>query len=213
MPTRLKQQAVGEQIRRLRLEGAMTLRKLAKRTGFSPSFLSQLENGLVSPSISSMEKIAEALGTTFVDFFAAASEADGGLVVRASDRQALSSGWSNAAVEAVSPAASAARLEAMLITLRPKGRSGKHPYAHTREELAFVLSGTVTLTLGPEDNRLEAGDAACILPGELRLWRNDGGSPARILIVTSPLGASGVRRIRPRMVAGRAQPRKERRPR
>ena len=125
----------------------MTLRKLAKRTGFSPSFLSQLENGQVSPSISSMEKIAEALGTTFVDFFAAASEADGGLVVRASDRQALSSGWSNAAVEAVSPAASAARLEAMLVTLRPKGRSGKHPYAHTREELAFVLSGTVTLGL------------------------------------------------------------------
>jgi transcriptional regulator with XRE-family HTH domain len=194
MPTHLKQQAVGEQVKRLRLQGGSSLRTLARQTGFSASFISQLENGRVSPSISSMEKIAAALGVSLVEFFAAASGADGGLVVRTADRHALNSGWSNAKVEAVSPLASAARLEVISITLGPRGRSGRHPYAHAREEFTFVLNGKVTLTLGPEEHSLRAGDAACILPGELRLWRNDGRTPAQVLIVTSPIVSPSARR-------------------
>jgi quercetin dioxygenase-like cupin family protein len=185
MPTRLKQQAVGEQVRLLRTRRGLSLRGLAAQTGFSPSFISQLENGQVSPSISSMEKIASTLGVSLVDFFAAASEADGGLVVRSSERHAITSGWSKAAVEAVSPLAAPVRLEVISITLEPGGRSGKHPYAHPREEFAFVLRGRVRLTLGPEEHELHAGDAASILPGELRLWRNDSRSSAQVLIVTS----------------------------
>jgi quercetin dioxygenase-like cupin family protein len=48
-----------------------------------------------------------------------------------------------------------------------------------------VLKGRVVLTLGPEEHRLRAGDAASILPGELRLWRNDSASPARVVVVAA----------------------------
>jgi transcriptional regulator with XRE-family HTH domain len=40
----------------------MSLRGLAEKTNFSPSFISQVENGQAPPSISSMERIALALG-------------------------------------------------------------------------------------------------------------------------------------------------------
>jgi quercetin dioxygenase-like cupin family protein len=70
-----------------------------------------------------------------------------------------------------------------LITLEPGGRSGKHPTAHPREEFAFVLRGSVELTLGPDTYRLEEGDAATLLRGELRRWTNVGNQDARILIV------------------------------
>ncbi len=186
----LKQQAVGEHVRRLRVHAGMSLRTLAKQAGFSPSFMSQVENGQVSPSISSMEKIATAVGVTLGDFFAAATGGEGGLIVRVADRQALSSGWSNAEIEALSVPGPVARLEAILITLRPGGRSGKHPYAHPCEEFAFVLQGEVMLTLGPEEHRLRRGDAAKILPGELRLWRNEARTPARVMIIASPVGRS-----------------------
>ncbi len=69
----LKQRVVGEHVRRLRTDGGLSLRALAGQTGFSPSFISQLENGQVSPSISSMERIAEALGVTLGEFFVAAA--------------------------------------------------------------------------------------------------------------------------------------------
>jgi len=48
-------------VRRLRGDLGMSLRELARSTGLSPSFLSQVENGLVSPSARSMERIAESL--------------------------------------------------------------------------------------------------------------------------------------------------------
>jgi quercetin dioxygenase-like cupin family protein len=166
----------------------LSVRTLAKLSGFSPSFMSQLENGQVSPSISSMEKIATCVGVSLGDFFEGVTGGEGGRIVRVADRQGLSSGWSNAKVEALNVPGPLARLEVMLITLRRGGRSGKHPYAHSREEFAYVLQGDVILTLGPEDHRLRQGDAATILPGELRLWRNETSAPAKVMVVTSPIG-------------------------
>jgi transcriptional regulator with XRE-family HTH domain len=181
----LKQRVVGEHVRRLRTKAGLSLRALAGDTGFSPSFISQLENGQVSPSISSMEKIAEALGVTLGEFFAAAAGGEGGLVLRARDRQGLTSSWSRAEVEGLNTKHSSARLEPTLITLKVGGRSGKHPYGLPREEFAFVLEGTVALTLGPERHVLRKGDAVTILPGELRMWENTSRRPVRILTVSS----------------------------
>lgn len=187
----LKQEAVGAQIRLLRLAAHMSLRSLAARTDFSPSFISQVENGLVSPSIHSMQKIAEALGVTLSEFFAAAAAGEGGTVVRVTQRQTLASEWSHATVEALAPMDGRHPLDAMLITLEPGGRSGKHPYPRSRGEFCLVLDGKVSLTLGPEDHWLEAGDAVSILPRELRLWVNETRRPARILIVTERGQAAG----------------------
>lgn len=184
----LKQQVVGQHVHRLRVEAGMSLRMLASQTAFSPSFISQLENGQVSPSIGSMERIAAALGVTLGQFFAATGGGEGGLVVRAVDRTALSSGWSRAEVEALSVARPTARLEATLVTLRAGGRSGRHPYPDAREEFALVMQGEVVLTLGPEEHRLRRGDAATILPGELRLWRNEKRAAARFMIIATPAG-------------------------
>lgn len=109
---------------------------------------------LVSPSLHSMEKVAGALGTTLGAFFAAVAEGGGGLVVRARERKALDSSWSRAQIEALLPAAAERRQEPMLVTLRPRGRSGKHPVAHPTEEFAFVLEGRLTLRLGPGEHLL-----------------------------------------------------------
>jgi len=180
---RLKQEAVGELVRRLREQRGLTLRALGGATGFSPSFLSQLENGLVSPSISSMERIANTLGVTLGEFFASLGSSEGGLVVRAAARAQLPSGWSHATLEALSPMQRGRLVEPLLVTLEPGGRSSKHPTAKAREEFAFVMEGDLALTLGPDTFRLAAGDSVTILRGELRRWRNEGSRPARILVV------------------------------
>ena len=181
----LKQEAVGAHIRQLRLASHISLRTLAARTEFSPSFISQVENGLVSPSINSMQKIAEALGVTLGEFFAAAAHGKGGAIVRADKRETLSSSWSHARVESLAPMEAGHPLEAILITLELGGRSGKHPYPRPYGEFAFVLEGEVSLTLGPEIHLMEPGDAATILPRELRLWVNEGTSTARIVVVSA----------------------------
>ena len=60
---------LGGRIKELRLQRGLTLKDLAERTGFSPALLSQVENNLVSPSISTLWNFAEALGVKIGYFF------------------------------------------------------------------------------------------------------------------------------------------------
>jgi transcriptional regulator with XRE-family HTH domain len=175
---------LGPAVRRLRESQQLSLRTLAERTGFSASFLSQVENGQASPSISSMERIATALGVSLGEFF---QNAERSLlpVVRADNRMVLHSGWSNARLEALGPGGTGGRLEPVLVTLQPGGSSGTRSYASGREEFALVLEGTVTLTLNDSEQELASGDAVTIRAGALRRWRNAGSAPATILIVAA----------------------------
>lgn len=61
--------AIGETIRNLRKERALTLKHLATRTGLSVSLLSQIERAESSASISSLYKIAVALDARVQDLF------------------------------------------------------------------------------------------------------------------------------------------------
>jgi len=177
----LKQEVIGRHVRQLRARAGLSARALGSRTGFSASFISQMENGLVSPSIGSMQKIAAALGVTLGEFFTAAGEGATGTIVRARDRTRFESNWSSADLQLLG---ASRRLEAVLIALDPGGRSGKHPSSgHDHEEFAFVIKGPLALTLGPSRHVLRTGDSVIFLPGELRLWENAGRSAARLMLV------------------------------
>jgi XRE family transcriptional regulator, regulator of sulfur utilization len=180
----LEQTAVGTWVRRLRTEQGEALRSLAARAGLSMSFVSQVENGVVSPSVASLEKICHALGATLADCFAAASEAEGGLIVRRTERVQISAAWSQAQVEALAPA-TGSRLGPLLVTLDPGGSSTHEPCHHSAEEFIFVLMGRPTLTLGPEEHELNASDAVTIRARERRRWENRTSSVVKILCVSA----------------------------
>jgi transcriptional regulator with XRE-family HTH domain len=174
---------LGEAVRALRERQNMSLRTLAERTGFSASFMSQVENGQASPSISSLEKIAAALGVTLGQFFNAA-ESHAPPVTRANRRPTIKAEWSKADLEALGGNA-AARLEPVVVTLHPGGSSGRHARSVINEQFALVLEGEVALVLGDDvEQVLYTGDAVSIRPGMPRAWRNASEQPTRILVVT-----------------------------
>jgi transcriptional regulator with XRE-family HTH domain len=175
---------LGERVRTLRVERGISVRTLATKAGFSPSFISQLENGQVSPSIASLERIAEALGTALVGFFDATSSTKN-QIVRFKNRQRLTSSWSRAKIEVLGPMGGPSRPDAVMITLSPGGRSGKNPSAHSGEEFALVFDGRITLTLGSEIHELHRGDAVTFSSETPHLWENKSSGIARILIVSS----------------------------
>jgi XRE family transcriptional regulator, regulator of sulfur utilization len=177
-------QMVGGQVRRFREAHHVSVRSLAERTGFSASFISQVENGQASPSISSLHKIADALGVTLSEFFAPTG-GDADLIVRHSQRPHLESSWSSAHIEALGRRGAGRRLEPFLVTLEPGGRSGKHPHSHRGEQFAFILAGTATLALAGQEHVLRRGDAVTLRPGDPRLWENRASSPTSILVVIS----------------------------
>jgi transcriptional regulator with XRE-family HTH domain len=174
---------VGERIRQLRLGLGMSVRTLATKTRFSPSLISQVENGQVTPSIGSLERIAMALGVSLGKFFAEPDASAVGLV-RASARQKLTSTWSPVSIEALGLMDGSGRLEPIMITMAPGGRSGTYPAARAGEKFALIFEGEVTLTLGDEVYVLGKGDTITFTPTSLHQWENIGVGPAQVVLVS-----------------------------
>jgi quercetin dioxygenase-like cupin family protein len=174
---------VSEIVRELRESRSLSVRTLAAKSGFSPSFISQIENGQASPSISSLEKIALALGVTLVEFFGA-SESNLASAIRAVDRPRLQSGWSKAEIENLAGNGDSG-LEPLLITIKPGGSSGKAPHSHLREQFVFLVAGSIVLWLEADREALHAGDAITIHAGRPYRWVNESAKATQMLVVST----------------------------
>jgi transcriptional regulator with XRE-family HTH domain len=181
----MEERRIGGIVRRLRVAQGLTLRALGERSGFTASFLSQLENDQASPSISSMERIAGALGVTLGEFFQNADRQQRTKIVRAADRPVLYSQWSRAHIESLATGEMNGRVQPVLVTLKAGGSSGKRAHAAPAEEFALVLSGAVVLTIDDIEQVLNEGDAVTIGAGTPRRWHNATAAPARIILVAT----------------------------
>ena len=175
---------VGLVVKRLRESASLSLRAFAERVDFSASFISQLENGQVSPSIASLERIATALNITLADFFAAPTQRDTA-VIRANARPSFRSSWSQARVSALTSMGRGRPLEALMVTLDPGGESGKHAAPSLHDQFAIVFAGTVEVTLGRESMTLFAGDAIHIAAGVRHRWQNRHRRFAQFVLVSA----------------------------
>ena len=77
---------IGIQVRGRRNELGLSLRDLGKRTGLTASFLSQVENDQVSPSLNSLQRIATALN---VPMFSLLNDTPGGNVIKSNERRKI----------------------------------------------------------------------------------------------------------------------------
>jgi transcriptional regulator with XRE-family HTH domain len=175
---------LGARIRTLRLARRATLRQLAVEAGVTESFLSQVERGVASPSIASVQRIARALGATIAELFAA-DELAGSLVRVGERRRIVYQGLG--AVDEFLTRATDGRLQVILSTIEPGGGTGEEPYTHeSDEEVVIVLEGSLDLWVGPEHYRLEAGDAVTHSSRVPHRNTNPGPGIARVLFCSTP---------------------------
>ena len=110
---------IGHRIRQLRTKNNLTLEELASRCELTKGFLSQLERNLTSPSIATLQDIAEALGCTMEKFFQ--EEKDEKIVFTAADffvdeKEKSTIHW-------IVPNAQKNEMEPILLELEPGGES------------------------------------------------------------------------------------------
>lgn len=177
--------SIGSKVRELRKERGLSVRTLAARTGFSPSFISQMETEAVSPSIASLEKVAQELGATLGQFFSSL-ESVPREVIRREERPEYESGWSRSTVELLADPAPGRKLSAVQITVEPGGASGKHAAFGMQEALVLVLSGELVAHLGGQEIELCEGDAAYVSEGAGFAWENVGAGEAVLVMVAAP---------------------------
>lgn len=66
-PTPDPVETVSRRIRKLRLEQTMTVDELARRTGLSQGHISKLERGLQTPTVGTLDALAQAFGVEALD--------------------------------------------------------------------------------------------------------------------------------------------------
>ena len=79
---------IGEKLKALRESQRLSLRDLGEKVDLSASFLSQLELGQVSPSIASIENIANVLNVHITHFFDDPKKTDS-VVMRRNERRRI----------------------------------------------------------------------------------------------------------------------------
>lgn len=152
-------EAFGSSIRELRKRQRLTLRDLADLTGFSISFLSMVERGRSSLTLTSLYKLAKALEVDVGAFFPAAPEGHPlPHVSRATEPGEIAISGSRRTYKLLSGRAPDRVLEPLLVTIEP-AEEVEEPYSHEGEEFAYVLSGQLIFVLDGVEYRLDEGDS------------------------------------------------------
>lgn len=179
-------EALGSAIRDLRSQRGLTLRELAARTGFSIGFLSMVERGRSSLTLTSLYKLARALETDVAAFFPSAPEPHPlPHVSRASEPGEIAIAGSRRTYKLLSGRAPDRVLEPLYVTVEPSEEL-EEPYSHEGEEVAYVLSGELVFVIGGVEYRLGPGDSIHFQSTVPHSVNNDTGEPVSALWVLTP---------------------------
>jgi len=178
---------LGARLKELRLSRGMTLVQLAERTGLSVGSLSQVERGLVSPTIRTVYSVATVLGVSpgwIIDPDGAGDHAqEDGYVVRATRRRKILD--SNGVVKHLATPEAQHRYKAFVVTTLPGGSSGGDQYTHAGEELGIVIEGSLVLEIEERTYRLNKGDSFAFPSSLSHRFYNDSASDAVVFWVNS----------------------------
>lgn len=180
-------------LRDLRRAKNLTLEDLARATGLSTSYISQVERQLVNPSLSALEKIAETLDVSMLSLFDAPEQSDRSparrfAVIDPDRRLKLIYPGSNVENQLLTPALSTA-FEFFWTTVPPGGGSRDESYGHRGVECGVVIQGTMEFYLGEETFVLGPGQSIYFDPTVPHYWRNIGQDDVHAVWVVSPAGA------------------------
>ncbi len=152
----------GAKIRRLRLAKGMTLSQMAAETKTTAGYLSQLERDMVDPSLSTLRKIAQVLGTPLFSLIETADDA--AQIVRGDKREKISFADSNVILEVLTPHVeeTSENVYVMTFTVQPRSWSNQERVAHNVDECFTVREGRLEVLVGAKTYDLAQGDSIYI---------------------------------------------------
>src|SRR4029453_7593370 len=130
---------IGERLRELREARNISMRALASRSGLSANALSMIERGRASPSVSTLYKLADALGVSITSFFGSDTQRQQVVFLKADERRRVS--FTRGIFEGLGGEQFVGRVEPFLLTLENSANSGPNSMSHTGHEFVFCLRG------------------------------------------------------------------------
>jgi transcriptional regulator with XRE-family HTH domain len=177
-------QKVGRRIRERRLRRGLVIGELARKSGLSKAYISQIETGKASPSLQTAQRLAQALDVPLTYLFL--EDAATCQVIRKSERQRVSFGAPDKLVHVLS--APNRSLEVLLVEIPAGYTANGRSHSHEGEECHWVLEGRITAVQGDHAFGLEEGDSFHWDGSIPHRVENHGVRPARLLVARTPPG-------------------------
>lgn len=174
---------VGGRLRELRQGNGLSMRALARMSGLSANALSMIERGKTSPSVSTLYKLATAMGIPITAFFREQPTQSEIVLCKESERtrvQFMRGLWEGLGGELF-----VGQVEPFMLTLESGASSGPFGIQHTGHEFVYCLRGHLLYMVENQQYLLEPGDSL-LFAAELRhKWRNPGKNVTNALVILS----------------------------
>lgn len=148
---------LGERLRLHRESAGLSQRALAKRAEVPSSSVSLIENAKVSPSVSSLKRLLDALGVSLSQFFGDDEPDKRQTVFRQTEMPQLGRG--GVSYRQVGKNLRRSTIQMLHEEYAPGSSSGKVPLSHEGEEVGIVISGHLELTVDGQTHVLGPGDS------------------------------------------------------
>jgi transcriptional regulator with XRE-family HTH domain len=178
--------AIGQRLREVRRESRLTLDTLAEKTGFSKSYLSQIENLKREPSIGTLTKLARVLNVDALYLISGVhpdTERSGLAIVRRDERQTMPDAFriKNVKYESVAYRKKDRLMDAYIVEVGFSFPKNTKPWYG--ETFTYVLEGSHEFYYDGRSYILNEGDAYYFDSSKPYMSRSLGSKPCKVLVV------------------------------
>lgn len=174
---------IGINLKQLRLENGLTQEELANRCELTKGFISQIENNLTSPSISTLTDILEVLGSSLGEFFNDSEEE--AYVFTTEDFYEKYDEDLRSKIKWIVPNAQKYEMEPIILELEVNGKSNEDE-AHSGEEFGYVLKGSIILRVGKKKYIVNEGNSFYYIANKSHYLENNQKDKSVVLWVSTP---------------------------
>ena len=155
----MNEQAIGKNIRTLRVQTGLTLSALAKKADITKSALSKIETCQSSPPVSTLIRIARGIGVPVARFFEEQKKDPDFVLTPRGKGQIVKGDGSRLgySYEALALEMRDKYVEPFILTIKPEDPAGT--FHHSGQEFVYMLSGRADFKVGKENFILNKGDS------------------------------------------------------
>lgn len=177
---------IGMKIKKLRAEKGITLKELSEKSELSIGFLSQLERGLTTIAVDSLEKLAQVLEVHLTYFFDYPHKRKD-MVLRSYEQEILDIEEGGFIKYSLSTNLEDKQLDPRLVEILPQKKDEEIiSYKHEGEEFVYVLEGILTIYIDGEMHEVYPGDSVHMNSNITHNWANYTNKKVKLLAVNTP---------------------------
>ena len=179
---------LGLRIKELRIKRGLSQAELASLVGVTPSTVSQVEANIIYPSLPALLKMAEVLSVDITSLFQQALELEKRIIFPSAESVSVGfPGLPKGSLDGrlLTPPDFQSKMEPYIIEIEPNRDLPAHFFIHKGEEMGYVLSGKLRMSLNKATYTVRTGDVIYLTSEMPNQWKNPGPNIARLLWIKS----------------------------